>query len=187
MDTNMWKASPRFARPSDFCRLFLEEMNSLYLLAFLLMADQKMAEQCFASALNDCGSATGVFKSWAHTWARRAIVKNAIRVAQPSSDENRHLRRSRCGQSGVVENVSGAPLTAVLGLSTFERFVFVMTVLESYSDQDCRSLLGCLRKEVAEARTRALEHIGTSANQPLCREDFRIVPSFEVMAARNFG
>src|SRR5512133_3245299 len=71
---------PAYAKPSDFCRLFSEEMNSLYLLALMLTAEQKMAEECFASALKDCLKANGVFKNWAATWARRAIVQNAIRV-----------------------------------------------------------------------------------------------------------
>jgi hypothetical protein len=51
------------------------------------------------------------------------------------------------------------PLAAVVGLNPFERFVFVMSVLERYSDQDCKTLLGCSRQDIIWARTRALEHI----------------------------
>ena len=46
-------------------------------------------------------------------------------------------------------------ITAVLGLKPFERFVYVMTVLEGYSDQDCSLLLGCARRDVLAARSRA--------------------------------
>ncbi len=42
-------------------------------------------------------------------------------------------------------------------------FVFVMSVLERYSDQDCSVLLGCARRDVLAARTRALQQIGKAA------------------------
>jgi DNA-directed RNA polymerase specialized sigma24 family protein len=54
---------------------------------------------------------------------------------------------------------SDAALTPVLKLRAFERFVFVMSVLEGYSDQDCSILLGCSRRAVALARIRAAERI----------------------------
>jgi hypothetical protein len=50
-------------------------------------------------------------------------------------------------------------IAAVLALEPFERFVYVMTVLERYSDQDCSLLLGCARRDVVAARTRAFEQI----------------------------
>jgi hypothetical protein len=52
-------------------------------------------------------------------------------------------------------------IAAVLGLEPFERFVYVMTVLERYSDQDCSLLLGCVRRDVLDARSRALPQIGS--------------------------
>jgi DNA-directed RNA polymerase specialized sigma24 family protein len=48
-------------------------------------------------------------------------------------------------------------LSTLMGLAPFERFVFVMSVLEGYSDQECSILLDCTRKDVAEARIRALQ------------------------------
>jgi len=38
-----------YAGARDFCRIFAEEMNGLYQLAFLLTADPAKAEQCFVS------------------------------------------------------------------------------------------------------------------------------------------
>ena len=35
--------------------------------------------------------------------------------------------------------------------------VYVMTVLEHYSDHECSLLLGCARRDVLPVRTRALE------------------------------
>ncbi len=50
-------------------------------------------------------------------------------------------------------------MEAVLDLEDFERFVFVMSVLEHYSEHDCRLLLGCSAREVREARSRALAEL----------------------------
>lgn len=51
----------------------------------------------------------------------------------------------------------------MLALPVFERFVFVMSVLERYSEQDCALLLEATRGEVVEARSRALQAIATAA------------------------
>jgi DNA-directed RNA polymerase specialized sigma24 family protein len=51
---------------------------------------------------------------------------------------------------------------AILELPSFERFVFVMSVLEHYSNQECSLLLGCTRRDVIAAQTRALQQIGNS-------------------------
>ena len=39
-----------------------------------------------------------------------------------------------------------AEVSAILELAHLERFVFVMSVLERYSDHDCSILLGCARR-----------------------------------------
>jgi DNA-directed RNA polymerase specialized sigma24 family protein len=51
---------------------------------------------------------------------------------------------------------------SILGLEDFERVVFVMSVLEKYSDQDCAVLLGCSRQDVREARMQAFLHVAES-------------------------
>jgi hypothetical protein len=43
--------SNEYATGGDFCRIYLEQMNNLYLLALLLTADPQKAEQCFLSGL----------------------------------------------------------------------------------------------------------------------------------------
>jgi hypothetical protein len=40
-----------------------------------------------------------------------------------------------------------------------------MSVLERYSDHDCALLLGCSRAEVIAARIRALQQIGSAAEE----------------------
>jgi DNA-directed RNA polymerase specialized sigma24 family protein len=44
-------------------------------------------------------------------------------------------------------------------LPDFVRFVFVLSVLEQYTEHDCAQLLGCSLKEIQSARIRALELI----------------------------
>ena len=53
---------------------------------------------------------------------------------------------------------------AILGLNAFERFVYVMSVLEKQSDDDCLILLRCSRREVIMARSLALECLATNHN-----------------------
>src|SRR5271166_4326506 len=76
------KSTP-YATSANFCRVFQEDMNGLYLLSFLLTADREKAEQCFVSGLEDSVEGSPVFKEWARSWARRAIVRNAVRVIDP--------------------------------------------------------------------------------------------------------
>jgi DNA-directed RNA polymerase specialized sigma24 family protein len=55
-----------------------------------------------------------------------------------------------------------AEIAGIVDLPSLERFVFVMSVLERYCDQECSLLLGRTRGDVAAARTRALEQLGKS-------------------------
>jgi DNA-directed RNA polymerase specialized sigma24 family protein len=147
--------STPYATEADFCRIFKNDMNRLYLLSFLLTGDHPTAEKCFVRGLED--SAKGpVFKEWAESWARRTIFRNAVRAIRP-----RPLSRDIAGVSGGV--MEPARIAAVVELPTFDRFVFVMTVLEGYSDQESSLFLDCTRDEVIAARTRALRQLGRSA------------------------
>ena len=58
-------------------------MNGLYLLSFLLTGDRTIAEQCFVGGLHIAQEGNQVFKEWAESWARRAIIQNAIRMIRP--------------------------------------------------------------------------------------------------------
>jgi hypothetical protein len=50
------------------------------------------------------------------------------------------------------------PFAFIVSLRAFERFVFVLSVLEGQSDEDCQSLLRCTRQELVMARKSALKH-----------------------------
>ena len=152
----------QYAVRADFCGIFQQDMNSLYLLSFLLTGDKAMAERCFVRGLDDSASGNPVFKEWAQAWARRTIIQNAIQMMRPrpaaGSTPSSVLDRGTGGNTSKP-----AEIVAILALPTFDRFVFVMSVLERYSDQECSLLLDCNRSEVISARTRALRQIGTSA------------------------
>ena len=154
--------STLYASRADFRRIFDEDMSGLYLLSFLLTADREKAEQCFVSGLEDAVEGNPVFKEWARSWARRAIIQNAVRVIHPRPVEG----GSRLSPASVNGNGKTPPaeqqveIAAVLALEPFERFVYVMTVLERYSDQECSVLLSCTRRDVLAARSRALQRLG---------------------------
>src|ERR1700690_1914471 len=149
-----------YASSDDFRQVFDDEMNSLYLLSFLLTADREKAEQCFVCGLEDAVDGRPVFKEWARSWARRVIIINAVRAINPRPIEDNGRSSSAPVSNAKRPAVEQVEIATVVALEAFERFVYVMTVLERYSDQDCSLLLGCARRDVAAARTRAFEQIG---------------------------
>jgi len=149
-----------YASSGDFCRIFHEETDSLYRLSFLLTAERVKAEQCLVSGLDDSLKGSRVFKEWARSWARRAIIQNAVRVINPRPmEENAPSGFNSRGKTLVAEQEE---IAAILNLAPFERFVFVMLVLEHYSEHECSVLLGRSRRDVIAARIRALQQIGSA-------------------------
>ena len=159
-ETKHIKSPTPYASSGDFQRIFDEDMNGLYLLSFLLTADHEKAEQCFVSGLEDTVNGNRVFKEWARSWARRAIIQNAVRVINPRpTEKNAPLSFDSSSKTLVAEQVE---IAAILELAPFERFVFVISVLEHYSEHECSVLLGCSRRDVIAARIRALQQIGSA-------------------------
>ena len=62
-----------YAKHAEFCEVFQRDMKPLYLLAFLLTANHKQAERCFASTLEEAFKEQAVFKKW-REWPARAIT-----------------------------------------------------------------------------------------------------------------
>jgi hypothetical protein len=154
----------QYATKTDFCQVFDQHMNSLYLLSFLLTADQEKAEQCFVSGLEDSVEGNKVFKEWARSWAGRMIIQSAVNMINPQPiKESSGLHVVSITSNDKTLPTEPVEIAAVLALPSFDRFVFVMSVLERYSDQDCSVLLGCARRDVLAARTRALQQIGSAA------------------------
>ena len=149
-------AATEYTTPSDFCRTFEQDMKRLYLLSLLLTGGRHSAEQCFVSSLADCLDMKPVFKDCTDFWTRHIVLRNAIRMLGPAVN-----RVGEGSQSRLPARPDLHPaLRAVLRLPTLERFVFVMSVLEGYSDRDCSLLLGSSTRDVVTAKARALKHLG---------------------------
>ena len=161
-----------YATSDDFRELFTEDMTALHLLAYLLTGNHEKAEQCFVTGLEDCVNNNSVFKEWARTWTKRTIVQSAIRMISPrpnhaawsiaSPDPDANLQSTQAKHTAIA---------TVLALGDFERFVFVLSVLERYSDQDCSILLNCSREDVRTARMRALQQISEIQERNAALED----------------
>jgi hypothetical protein len=151
-----------YATIEDFRRIFIEGTDDLYQLSFLLTANHEKAEQCFVAGLEESVKSNSVFREWARSWTKRVIIQNAIRELKPSPP-------IASSSSSVAPYSTGEPLNQdlhftldrVLRLGDFDRFVFVISVLEHYSDHDCAMLLGCSSRQVAEARVRGFEQLTT--------------------------
>jgi hypothetical protein len=160
----------RYATRDDFCQVFSEELDGLYQLSFLATGDHDKAERCILASLEDCCRANHVFRDWALSWAKRTIIRYAILELQrrPQPDKSSWAKPDlRFG--GKLSHACGSYIKAkdVLALEDFERIVFVISVLERYSDRDCAVLLACSGLEIRESRRLAHLHIWGSrtANQ----------------------
>jgi hypothetical protein len=144
----------RYASRADYCRIFQEEMHSLYLLSFLLTANHAKAEQCYLDSLESAVKGKPVFKQWAQSWCRRSVIQTAIRLVF-----------SECVQCDVrdqwPESSVGSVIDNVTRLAQLERVVFVMSVLARYSDRECSILLNCTVQDIVDARLLALRTIGS--------------------------
>jgi hypothetical protein len=153
----------RYATADDFCRVFSEEIDGLYQLSFLVTGNHDKAESCVLAALEECSRSTQVFREWAISWAKCAIIRHAVRELRPrlhrdTAVESEPVLRSSARLADFRDNYFKAE--AVLALEDFERLVFVISVLERYSTRDCAALLCCSLLEVRQGRTQASVHIG---------------------------
>ena len=149
-----------YATAADLFKTFTEEMHSLYLFSLLLTADNNKAEQCFVSAMGECLEESSIFVEWARLRARRAILKYAIRMIMPVTAHVDSF--SLVSLKPPATSAGNGPLTAILALDPFERFVFVLSVLEGRSEQDCAILLRSSRRDIMIARVLALKRLANS-------------------------
>jgi DNA-directed RNA polymerase specialized sigma24 family protein len=156
-DQDLREQAEEYASHYDFREIFTEDEAGLRLLALLLTGDRQRAEQCLVQGLNrDNESKDNVaFRDWAHSWSKRAIIKNAIQAVNPSPRQaNGHPRGS---SAKLPRTLAGA----VSRLEAFERFVFIMSLVEGYALQECATLLGVSPQEVTLAKSRAVEHVAS--------------------------
>ena len=157
-----------YASHDDSHTIFNEDLKELYQLSFLLTRDHEKVERCLVHGLEDCVSGNGVVHDWARSWAKRTIIQNAIRELKPRPRQsNSTLPRAIFpdGNQLSIGPAGHSQLNAVLGLEDFERFVFVMSVLERYSEHDSGLLLGCPDREIVEDRARAFKELTDSGQR----------------------
>ena len=147
----------QFASEADFRRVFQEEMNSLFVLAAVLTTDLAKAEECFCRALDWSLDALWVSIERAGSWARRAVVNQAVQLIAPRKERTQNVIASGLDwpETSRLKN----PFANLCSLEPFERFVVVMTLLERQSDSDCALQLKCTRQDVGVARASALKKL----------------------------
>jgi hypothetical protein len=150
----------RYPTVADFLRTFNEEMHSLYLLSFLLTADHDKAEQCLVSAMGECVEGICVFTEGPCSWTRAAVLKHSIQMIKPAPEHIDRVSFITLKKSATPPGNN--PFAAILLLDAFERFVFVMSILEDRSDEECAILLRCSRRDVMMARLLALKRQASS-------------------------
>jgi hypothetical protein len=168
-----------YATSTDCWNILTDEIHNLYLLSFLLTADLHKAQQCFVSGMGECEQEIGVFMAWAQAPARRTILKRAIRMIMPAPERADDFLFGLCKGSRASGRTS--LFDAIVGLNAFERFVYVMSVLEKQSDDDCSTLLRCSRRDVIVARTVALERLANTYNT--CDQPVEAVAAWRTKAA----
>lgn len=148
-------SNARYASRADYCRIFQEDMGSLYLLSFLLTANHAGAEQCYVEGIENAVKGFPVFKEWARSWSRRSVIQSAIRLVFAESVQG--TVQDVWHKSQLESPVSA--IDSVVRLPRLDRCVFVMSVLERYTDCDCSLLLKCKVQDVRDARSRALQSL----------------------------
>ena len=160
--------SHQYATSEDFGRLFAKHMDKLYMLAFLLTGDPETAEQCFVGGLESSLSSSTVFRKWALLWARQAIIKNAIATLRPlPQSDSMRPRHGRDAGEILAHGKDCVMILRILQLSDFMRFVYVMSVLEGLSDNQCTFLLDCSLPELQRSRNQAIQQVARAAESEM--------------------
>jgi DNA-directed RNA polymerase specialized sigma24 family protein len=146
-----------YASCKDFQQIFNEDMVGLHRLAFLLTADQAKAEQCFVAGLEDSIHGNPVFRQWARTWSKRAIIQSAIKAIAPMP--TRHGAIAEAAEAQWSGNDVESVAAVVASWEPFERFVFIMAVLEGYGLRECAALLACPVQNVIAAKSFAMQRL----------------------------
>jgi len=148
-----------YASKEEFGSAFERERASLQTLALMLTANSEAAKRCLIRAFRECIASSSVSKEWVLSWARRMVIRNAISLVMGSGGPS-FVNTNDDADNGLIAFSPDIPLSAmatsesILDLPEFERFVFVICVLERYSIQDCALLLGKSPGEVNEVRGR---------------------------------
>jgi hypothetical protein len=153
-----------YVRVAKYGHIFIDRMNCLYLLAFLVTADRHIADKCFTRAMDEYVEDRGSFLDWARKEGRLAVLRHAVEVIKPVAQQEYSWVLTEA--AGTMLMTEHQPFAAITSLSAFERFVFVMATIEGLSEEDCAGLLDCSVQEVAFGRELA-RRIVAMADTPL--------------------
>jgi DNA-directed RNA polymerase specialized sigma24 family protein len=159
-----------YASCKDFQRIFNEDMVGLHRLAFLLTADHARAEQCFVAGLEDSIHGNPVFRQWARAWSKRAIIQSAIKAVAPMPARHGAIPETADAHwqnRNDVESIAAV----VASWEPFERFVFVMAVLEGYGLRECAALLACPVQDVIAAKSLAMQRLAGQSGTEVVSPD----------------
>jgi DNA-directed RNA polymerase specialized sigma24 family protein len=154
-----------YARKEEFVSVFECERAGLQRLALLLTANSEAVKRCLIRAFRECIASSSVSKGWVLSWARRLVIRNAISLVMGPGAES-FVNTNDDADNGLVafsqDDWLGAiaESESILNLPEFDRFVFVICVLERYSMYDCALLLGRPLFDINEARQRVGNRVG---------------------------
>jgi hypothetical protein len=138
-----WKED---AGATDYAEIFIDQMNCLYLLSFLITGDIQAAEKCLSKSLDVYVEARGGFMEWAKLHGRRAVLRHAIEIIKPVPRPASDWCPTGIARPQIL--ASDQPFAVITSLRAFERFVFVMSVIEGLSVEECAALLNCSVQDV---------------------------------------
>jgi len=164
-----------YVNKEEFVGVFESEQVGLQRLALLLTASSDTATRCLSLALQQCLATSFVFRGWALSWMRRVVIRNAISLVMGSGQPlfvkaNGDVEKALTTYPEGELLVFVANVQRILGFSQFDRFVFVICVLERYSVHDCAVLLGRSLRDINNAlqrTSRQLEDLDDLGNRPL--------------------
>jgi hypothetical protein len=144
---------------SRVAEMWVDKMAELYLLAFMLTADKQTAEECMLGAVDEYlnSSATSLV-DWMKDKGRQAVIERAVQCVNPKvkASYSWTLPAGTRSLSAPVHQ----PFAVITALGTFERFVYVLTVLEGYEEEECAEVLECRPSEVVAARKLSRQLVG---------------------------
>ena len=159
-----------YASCKDFQQIFNEDMAGLHRLAYLLTADHAKAEQCFVAGLENSIHGNPVFRQWARAWSKRAIIQSAIKTIEPTPTRHGAIPDAPQAQWQNGNNVESIA-AIVASWEPFERFVFVMAVLEGYGLRECAALLACPVQDVITAKSFAMQRLAAQSSSEIVSPD----------------
>jgi hypothetical protein len=149
-----------FATDDDFEHLFVAEITDFFRLSLQLTANAEKADRCLIYAMRDCFGKSTISRGFARAWARRMVIRNAIRLVLGIDNDfacdagcEFHLQPSGYRTEELRESVD------VLDLPDVDRLAFVICVLERLSILDCALLLRRSPKDVNDAISRAAKRV----------------------------